>query len=173
MKKSKLKIAILFLMICGIFGSVSAQMKPAKMVPPKVKRDVTIKASANNVWKLIASLEEVEKYVPTLVKSSLADGKGRDAVREMKMLDGSERLETVLIFDPANKHICFTPFDEYMSAEYVAVHCYVIANGPNKCKVSLKGYLKAKEGTSEAKLIKQLGSEFSQTLKGLKAYMEK
>ncbi len=172
MKNSKLKIALLFLMVCGLFGSVSAQMKPAKMLPPKVKREVTIKASANDVWKLIASLEKVEEYVPSLVKSSLADGNGLDAVREMVMADGTPRLETVLVFDPDNKHICFTPFDEYMPAEYVAVHCYVTAYGPNKCKVIFKGYLKAKEGVSEGKLIAQLGSEFSKTLKGLKKYME-
>jgi len=156
-----------------MFGSVSAQMQPAKMLPPKVKREVTIKTSANVVWKLLASLEKVEEYVPGLVKKSLADGNGRDAVREMEMVDGTTRLETVLIFAPDTKHICFIPFEDYMPTEHVAVHCYVQANGPNKCKVIFKGYLQAKEGVSEGKLIKQMGSEFSQTLKGLKAYLEK
>lgn len=173
MKNSRLKIALISLMICGLFASVSAQMQPAKMLPPKVKREVTIKASANDVWKLIASLEKVEEYAPSLVKKSLADGQGRDAVREMEMVDGTTRLETVLIFDPATKHICFIPFDDYMPTEHLAVHCYVQANGPNKCKVIFKGYLKAKKGISEGKLIKQMGSEFSTTLKGMKAYFEK
>ena len=173
MKNFKLKLAVLFLMLGGIVGSVSAQMQPAKMVPPKVKREVTIKASANDVWKLIASLEKVEEYAPSLVKKSIADGQGRDAVREMEMVDGTTRLETVLIFSPERKHICFIPFEDYMPTEHLAVHCYVQANGPNKCKVILEGYLHAKKGTSEGKLIKQMGSEFSTTLKGLKAYFEK
>lgn len=173
MKNLKLKIAVLFLILCGMFSSVSAQMQAAKTVPPKVKREVTIKTSANDVWKLIASLEKVEEYAPSLVKKSLADGHGVDAVREMEMVDGTTRLETVLIFAPDRKHICFIPFEDYMATEHLAVHCYVQANGPNKCNVILKGYLHAKKGTSQGKIIKQLGSEFSTTLKGLKAYMEK
>ncbi len=173
MKKNKLKLAILFLMFFALIGSVSAQMKPAKMLPPKVKREVTIKVPASEVWKLIASLEKVEEYVPSLVKSSLADGHGLDAVREMKMADGKPRLEEVQIYDPANKTIAFKPFDDYLPTEYLSVYYRVIAKGPNKCKVSMSGYLKAKKGTSEGKLIAQLGSEFSKTLKGLKAYFEK
>ncbi|MRT94663.1 SRPBCC family protein [Ancylomarina sp. 16SWW S1-10-2] len=173
MRILKLKLTVLFLMICGLFGSVSAQMQPAKMLPPKVKREVKIKASANDVWNLIASLEKVEDYAPSLVKKSIADGHGEDAVREMEMVDGTTRLETVLIFAPNLKHICFIPFEDYMETKHLAVHCYVQANGPNKCKVIFKGYLHAKKGTSESKLIKQMGSEFSQTLKGLKTYFEK
>jgi hypothetical protein len=173
MKNFKLKIAVLFLLICGMFGRVSAQMQAATKVPPKVKREMTIKTSANDVWKLIASLEKVEEYAPSLVKKSLADGNGRDAVREMEMVDGTTRLETVLIFDAATKHICFIPFEDYMATEHLAVHCYVQANGPNKCKVIFKGYLHAKKGTSEGKLINQMGAEFTTTLKGLKAYFEK
>jgi len=173
MRNFKLKLAFLFLMLCGMFVSVSAQMAAATKVDPKVKREITIKASANDVWKLIASLEKVEEYAPSLVKKSLADGHGVDAVREMEMVDGTTRLETVLIFNPATKHICFIPFEDYMATEHLAVHCYVQANGPNKCKVILKGYLHAKKGTSEGKLIKQMGSEFSTTLKGLKTYFEK
>ena len=172
MKNFKLKLAVLFLMLGGIVGSVSAQMTPAKMVPPKVKREVLIKAPADVIWKLVSSLEKVEDYVPSLVKKSLADGHGRDAIREMEMVDGTTRLESVLIFDPDTKHICFKPFNAYIPAEFLAIHCYVQANGPNKCKVTFKGYLQAKNGTSEGKLIKQLGSEFSKTLKGLKAYFE-
>ncbi|RXQ95555.1 SRPBCC family protein [Ancylomarina salipaludis] len=172
MKNTISKFCLIVLLLVGISASAFSQMKPAKMLPPKVKRIVTIKAPANEVWKLIASLEKVEEYAPAIVKSSSADGQGRDAVREMKMVDGSDRLETVLIFDPDNKHICFIPFDEYMPAEYVAVHIYVTAQGPNKCKVSYRGYLNVKEGQSEGKLIRQLGSEFTQTLNGLKAYME-
>jgi hypothetical protein len=173
MKNPKSKLIVLFLMICGMFGSVSAQMQAATKVDPKVKREITIKASDKLVWELIASLEKVEEYVPNLVKKSLADGNGVDAVREMEMADGTTRLETVLIFSPERKHICFIPFEDYMATEHLAVHCYVQANGPNKCKVILKGYLHAKKGTSEAKLIKQLDAEFSTTLKGLKAYFEK
>lgn len=173
MKNPKLKLIVLFLMICGLFGSVSAQMQAATKVDPKVKREITIKTSANDVWKLIASLEKVEDYAPSLVKKSIADGHGEGAVREMEMVDGTTRLETVLIFTPDTKHICFIPFEDYMETKHLAVHCYVQANGPNKCKVILKGYLHAKKGTSEGKLIKQLGSEFSQTLKGLKTYFEK
>ncbi|MCZ4695396.1 SRPBCC family protein [Ancylomarina euxinus] len=172
MKNTKLKIVVLFLMVCGMFGSVSAQMKPAKMSPPNTKREVTIKASADVVFKLLASLEKVEEYVPSLVKSSLADGHGLEAVREMVMADGKPRLEEVQIYDPANKTIAFKPFDEYLPTKYLSVYYRIIAQGPNKCKVSMSGYFKAKEGESEGKIIKQLGSEFSQTLNGLKAYLE-
>lgn len=172
MKNIISKFCLVVLLWSGVSLSAFSQMKPAKMLPPKVKREVTIKASANVVWKLIASLEKVEAYVPDLVKKSQADGNGRDAVREMEMVDGTSRLETVLIFDPDNKHICFIPFDDYLPAQHLAVHCYVTAYGPNKCKVSLKGYLQANEGVSESKLIRQLGSEFSKTLDGLKAYLE-
>ncbi len=173
MKDFKLKLTVLLLILAGVTGNVLAQMQPAKMLPPKVKREIIIKASANDVWKLIASLEKVEEYVPSLVKKSLADGNGRDAVREMEMVDGTTRLETVLIYAPDTKHICFVPFEEYMPTEHLAVHCHIIADDSNKCKVIFKGYLQAKKGTSEGKLIKQLGSEFSMTLKGLKDYFEK
>lgn len=173
MKNIISKLLLLFLLFSGVAGSAYAQMQPAKMVPPKVKREITIKASENVVWKLIASLEKVEEYVPSLVKKSLADGNGLDAVREMEMADGTTRLETVLVFAPNTKRICFIPFEEYLQTEHLAVHYVVTAQGPNKCKVTISGYLTAKEGASNSKIIKQLGSEFSQTLKGLKAYLEK
>lgn len=173
MANLRLKIAFLFLMINGLFCSVSAQMKPAKMLPPNVNREVTIKTSVNDVWKLIASLEKVEEYVPSLVKSSLADGNGLDAVREMVMTDGTPRLEEVHIYDPANKTIAFKPFDEYLPTEYLSVYYRITVQGPNKCKLSMSAYFKAKKGASKGKIIKQLGSEFSKTLKGLKTYLEK
>jgi len=89
------------------------------------------------------------------------------------MADGTPRLEEVQIYDPANKTIAFKPFDDYLPTKYLSVYYRIKAQGPNKCKVSMSGYFKAKEGESEGKIIKQLGSEFSKTLKGLKAYLEK
>jgi ribosome-associated toxin RatA of RatAB toxin-antitoxin module len=173
MKNKMSRFLVLAFLVLGTASLSFAQMKPAKMSPPSTKREVTIKAPANEVWKLIASLEKVEEYVPTLVKSSLADGNGLDAVREMVMADGTPRLEEVQIYDPANKTIAFKPFDEYLPTIYLSVYYRIIAQGPNKCKVSMSGYFKAKEGASESKIIKQLGSEFSKTLKGLKSYLEK
>ncbi len=173
MKNKMSRLLVLAFLIIGTTTVSIAQMKPAKMLPPNTKREVSIKASANVVWKLIASLEKVEEYVPALVKSSLADGNGLDAVREMVMADGKPRLEEVQIYDPANKTIAFKPFDEYLPTEYLSVYYRIIAQGPNKCKVSMSGYFKAKDGESEGKIIKQLGSEFSKTLKGLKTYLEK
>lgn len=173
MKNKISKFLVLAFLILGSTSLSFAQMKPAKMSPPNTKREVTIKAPANEVWKLLASLEKVEEYVPALVKSSLADGHGLEAVREMVMADGTPRLEEVQIYDPANKLIAFKPFDEYLPTKYLSVYYRIMSQGPNKCKVSMSGYFEAKQGASEGKIIKQLGSEFSKTLKGLKTYLEK
>ena len=72
MKNKISRLLLLAFVVLGTISVSSAQMKPAKMLPPKTKREVTIKAPANEVWKLLASLEKVEEYVPTLVKSFIS-----------------------------------------------------------------------------------------------------
>lgn len=166
------KLGFFVLLFCGMISGAYSQMTPAKMLPPKVKREITIKASEKTVWDLLASLEKVEEYVPSLVKKSVADGHGRDAVREMEMVDGTTRLETVLIFAPDSKRICFIPFEDYLPTTQLAVHYVITPQGPNKCLLTISGYFEAEKGVSKAKIIKQLGEEFSQTLEGLKAYFE-
>ena len=62
----------------------------------------------------------------SMVKSSLADGHGLDAVREIVMADGKPRLEEVHIYDPVNKTIAFKPFDEYLLTEELSSRRFVI-----------------------------------------------
>lgn len=68
-----------------------------------IHNEVLINASIEKVWGILADLEQLEKYDPTVKKSSLvsSEASGLGAKRKVEMLDGKNWFEEkVTVFKP-------------------------------------------------------------------------
>ncbi len=62
---------------------------------PTIRNEITINAGTDKLWQLLADLEMLEKYDPTVKKSTLIsiEKTGIDAKRKVSMLDGKNWFE--------------------------------------------------------------------------------
>jgi len=130
----------------------------------------TINASADDVWKIVGSFREIEKYLP-LVKSSVTEGSGLGAKRtcEVTTPDGQDATinEQITEFDEDARSLTYEllgivpfPFDNYKGTVKVA------DAGNNTCEVEWSCTFDAK--APEADLTKMMTDVYNSAINGLK-----
>lgn len=87
--------------------AVKAQMTPAKRIEPKVLKGVSLNASAEEVWALIAQAKNYASWVASIKQFKCDDSQEEpilsytipmDSKREQKLTYVSDKLQTVVYF---------------------------------------------------------------------------
>jgi len=129
----------------------------------KVNVTKKINASAQDVWKKLASFEGVEHFSP--IAKSVTEGAGEGASRSCFMPDDSEIKERLTKLDNDNMHLEYIilsgpfPFTDYVS------NVYVKAIDDNNCKVSWGAEFNTE---AEAEMTSLLEGFYNAMIEGLK-----
>ena len=144
-----------------------------------IHNEITVNASIDNVWDILTNLELLEKFDPTVKKSTLisAEKTGIGAMRKVNMLDGKNWFEEkIIVFQPSEALTyqltdCTFPMKDLK-------HSYSFEKIGNQTKVKQVMEYTVKFGLlgkllDSLMIRKQSDAGIKKFFDGLKAYAEK
>ncbi len=136
------KLNFIGLCLCILLGSVitaSAQMAPAKRVPPAVEKTVVLNAPAEKVWEYVSEPANYRKF--SGVKEFTCEEKALNAKIELTTRDGKKRNQHISVIDYDNFRICyFVTKSDYDGDNQWVYSFEVKSRGSKKCELIVAVY---------------------------------
>jgi hypothetical protein len=168
-----MKNKLSFLLVIFLLGlkTSTAIAQTEKFEKAVVENSIVFNADAENVWKYLSDLGNLENLIPSIIKHSLTDGSGKGSTVVLMLVNNGKIVEKVKSFNEKKRKISYVMIETPLPIQNYLASFSVKDIGDNRVKVIFRASFEVQTTNRKMRLeaFHNLQLELLENLKKIKS----